>query len=113
MIDQYSFGSMTISGIRYTADLKIINGLVYPDWWRKTGHAVDVDDVTDIINAQPDVRVIGSGSSGLVKVIERLRRHLEDSGIELIVEPTATAIKTFNRLYEEGKQVAGGFHLTC
>ena len=34
-------------------------------------------------------------------------------GIELIEEPTATALQTFNRLQGEGKNVAGAFHLTC
>jgi len=33
MITSYSFGKMTITGKRYTTDLKIIKGQVYPDWW--------------------------------------------------------------------------------
>ena len=113
MIEHYSFGSITISGKRYTSDLTIINGQVHSDWWRKSGHTVSIDDLTDIINAEPDYLVIGSGSSGLMKVSSRLRQHLEDSGIEVLVEPTATAIQTFNRMYDDGKDISGGFHLTC
>jgi len=113
MIDQYSFGSMTISGKVCTSDLKIINGLVYPDWWRKSGHRVDIDDVVDILNVKPDYLVIGSGSSGLMKVSDRLKAHLTERGVELVVEPTAGAIKIFNQLYKNGKNVAAGFHLTC
>jgi hypothetical protein len=73
MIESYSFGSMTISGKRYTSDLKIINGQVSPNWWRKTGHSVNVDEVTDIINAKPDYLIIGSGKFGLMKLNDRLR----------------------------------------
>lgn len=113
MIEQYSFGSITISGKRYTSDLKIINGQVYPDWWRKSGHSVDVEDVADILDAEPDYLVIGSGSSGLMKVSDRLRQHLADCGIEVIVEPTSDAIGTFNQICADGKNVTGGFHLTC
>ena len=61
MIDHYSFGSMSIFGKQYRSDLKIINGKVIPDWWRKTGHTVDVDDVTEILSSKPDYVVFGSG----------------------------------------------------
>ena len=51
MIERHSFGSMTILGKRYTSDLKIINGQVHSDWWRKRGHSIAVDEITDILNA--------------------------------------------------------------
>ena len=113
MIENYSFGSITISEKQYTSDLKIINGQVYPNWRRKSGHTVDVEDVTDILNAAPDYLVIGSGKMGFVKVSAGLKRKLADRGIEVVVERSRKAIETFNRLYGEGKNVAGGFHLTC
>lgn len=113
MIEQYFFGSIVILGKQYSSDLKIINGEVYPDWWRKSGHSVDTDDVADILDAKPDYLIIGSGSSGLMKVSDRLRQHLSDCGIQVIVEPSGTAMKTFNQMYAEGKSVCAGFHLTC
>jgi len=113
MIEQYSFGSITILGRQYTTDLKIIHGKVYADWWRTSGHSVALDDIADIISAQPDYLVIGSGSSGLMKVSGPLVKHLVASGIQLVEEPTSRAIQTFNQMYAAGKNVAGGFHLTC
>jgi len=113
MIEKYRFGSITVLGRQYTSDLKIINGQVHSDWWRKNGHVVDIDDVADIIEEKPDYLVIGSGSSGLMKVNDQLKAYLTDCGIRLIAEPTSTAIETFNQLYGEGKDIAGGFHLTC
>jgi hypothetical protein len=113
MIEKYRFGSITVSGRQYTSDLKIIHGQVHSDWWRKNGHLVDIDDVVDIIGEKPDYLVIGSGSSGLMKVNGPLQEYLADCGIRLITEPTSIAVETFNQLYGEGKDIAGGFHLTC
>ncbi|MEA1932944.1 MAG: Mth938-like domain-containing protein [Thermodesulfobacteriota bacterium] len=48
MIDNYSFGKIVINGQVYTSDLKIVKGRVYSGWWRKSGHSVSIDDVTDI-----------------------------------------------------------------
>lgn len=113
MIERYTFGSIIIMGKQYTSDLKIINGQVVSDWWRKSGHVVDVDDVADILNAKPDNLIIGSGSSGLMRISDRLRQHLMDCGIQVIEEPSSAAMKTFNQMYDDGKNVAAGFHLTC
>ena len=113
MIEGHSFGSMTISGKRYTSDLKIINGQVFPDWWRKTGHSVAIDEVTDILNAKPDYLIIGSGKFGLMKVSDRLRRCCEECGIQLIIKPSKAAVKIYNKMHADGKNVAGAFHITC
>ena len=113
MIDHYSFGSITISGKQYTSDLKIINGQVYPNWRRKSGHTVDIAEVADILNAKPEYLVIGSGSFGRMKLSKQLKQYLTDCGIQVIVEPSGTAIGTFNRMYADGKNVCAGFHLTC
>ncbi len=113
MIDHYSFGSMTIQGKPYRSDLKIIKGVVVPDWWRKSGHLVEVEDLADVFAAEPDYLVLGSGSSGLMKVGEGVRTYCAAHGIELLPESTARAVETFNRLYDRGENVAAGFHLTC
>jgi hypothetical protein len=113
MIEKYSFGSITISRKRYNSDLKIINGKVHPDWWREKGHTVTVDEVTDILNAKPDYLIIGSGKFGLMKLSDKLRRHLSDCGVEVIVERSKTAVKIYNKMYADGKNVAGAFHLSC
>ena len=113
MIEQYSFGSMIISGKRYTSDLKIINGQVFPDWWRKKGHSVAVNEVTDILSAKPDYLIIGSGKFGLMKVSDPLRVHLSNCGIQVIVKRSKTAMEIYNQMYADGKNIAGAFHLSC
>lgn len=113
MIQEYRFGSMKVAGRTYHDDLKIIAGEVHARWWRKEGHTVEVDDVSDILAVRPDILVVGQGKPGYMQVTASLRSVLADAGIHLIEEPTATALQTFNRLQQEGRNVAGAFHLTC
>jgi hypothetical protein len=113
MIEQYSFGKMIVSSKTYSSDLKIINGEVVPNWRRKTGHVVDVDDVTDILKAKPQYLIIGTGIGGRMKVTKTVKMKLKRLGIELVEEPTSEAIKIYNQMFDTGKNVAAGFHLTC
>lgn len=113
MIETYSFGNIRINGKSYSSDVKIIGEKVVSNWWRKTGHVVDVDDVTDILNSDVEILVVGMGQPGLMKVSPALKSELKNRGIELIEKPTAEAYVEFNRLHAKGKKVAGAFHLTC
>ncbi len=113
MINDYRFGSMEINGTTYQADLKIVRGRVVPQWWRKEGHKVYVEDIQDILEAQPEVLVVGRGKPGLMKPSNDVRTACRERNIELIEEPTDDAVRTFNELIKAGKKVAGAFHLTC
>jgi hypothetical protein len=113
MIEHFSFGSIIVDGITYTNDIKIIRGSVIPTWWRKSGHRVDIEDVRDIIEAKPNILVLGKGKPGMMKSSRSLCEFLKQNDIELIEEKTSKAIKTFNRLFKQGKNACAGFHLTC
>ncbi len=113
MIEQYSFGNIVVNSVRYTNDMKIVQGKVVPEWWRKRGHSVDVDDVQDILKSGPDIVVLGKGSPGMMKATRALREFLKDRNIKLIEEKTTKAVETFNLLLKEGQDIAAGFHLTC
>ena len=112
-IDSYSFGNMVIEGITYTSDLKIIRDRVVDSWWRHSGHVVDIDDLRDILTARPEILVLGRGKPGLMRSTERLRERLAAENIKLYEESSAKAVKIFNKLWQEGRDVAAGFHLTC
>jgi hypothetical protein len=113
MITQFSFGKIVVSGKTYRDDIKIVNGQVISDWWRKSGHRVDVHDVADILKSEPDILVIGKGSPGLMKSSASLRDYLSTHNVELIEKKTTKAIEIFNKLFQEGRKVAAGFHITC
>ena len=113
MITEFSFGRIVVNGQTYTHDLKIVAGKLVPEWWRKSGHMVELEDVQDILAARPEVVVIGTGSPGYMRTGAALRRRLEKDNIELIEEPTSQAVKTYNRLFSEGRRVCAGFHVSC
>ncbi len=113
MITEFSFGKIVCQGNIYTNDIKIINGQVVANWWRRSGHRVDIEDIDDILEAKPDILIIGQGSPGLLKTTAPLRAQLIAGNIELIEKKTAKAMQVFNQLYGEDKRVAAGFHVGC
>lgn len=112
MIDSYLFGQIVIDGNRYTSDVIIFPDHVSDNWWRKEGHSLHVDDIGEILREKPEVLVVGTGSSGLVRVPEGTRKRIKSEGIELVVEPTEKACETFNRL-SKSRRVVAALHLTC
>ena len=113
MITDFSFGKIVVNGKIYTDDIKIVRGQVIADWWRKSGHRVDVEDIADILESGPDTVVIGKGSPGLMKTSAELREKLATHKIALIEKKTSKAIEVFNKLFQEGREVAAGFHISC
>lgn len=111
-IEKYSFGEMVIDGQKYTRDLIIVPGKIIPNWWRKEGHFLMLDDLTDIPFGEIASLIIGTGKFGMMKIGEELNIRLAGQGIEMYVERTAKAAELFNQL-KSSKKVAAGFHLTC
>ena len=112
MIDSYDFGQIVIDGKRYEKDLIFFSDRIKGDWWRKMGHLLQMEDLKEVLEAKPEVLVVGTGYYGAMTVPPETRRHVESEGIEIIVEKTAEACKTFNRLVISRKVVAA-LHLTC
>ena len=113
MIDKYKSGHIIVNNRTYHQDLKIIQGQVVDNWWRKTGHRVDVNDMTDVLDASPDIIVIGTGYAENMSVSNDLTSVTRQRDIKLIAENTNKAVQTFNDLFAKGKNVSGAFHLTC
>ncbi len=136
MIEEYKFGSITIDGKTYNHDVEVRwtpkdpapklgagptgqAGEVLP-WRRKESHVIDLDDIKRALEQNPKTIIIGTGLSGIAKVSDRLKQEVESKGIQLIIDRTEQATKTFNIINdesqdEEGEQrkVIGFFHLTC
>ena len=112
MIESYSFGKIKISGKLHTSDV-----IIYPDhvddhWWRKEGHRLNIDDLKNVWQADPEVLIVGTGYYSFMKVPNEVKEHVTSKNIELIVESTKEAYKTYNRLASKRRTVAA-FHLTC
>lgn len=115
MIDSYEFGMILINGKRYTSDVIIFPDRILDGWWRKEGHNLYVEDLKEILTAetQPEVLVVGTGYSGVMKISKEVEETLRSRRIELIVQPTKQACKTFDELSESGRRTVAAFHLTC
>ena len=111
-IEEYSFGKMVINGKFYTQDLIIYPDSIEDSWWRKKGHSLVPEDIPRVLEMKPEVLVVGTGASGVLKVPASTKKQLADEGIELIDMKTDKAAKEFNRLKSQ-KHVVGAFHLTC
>jgi hypothetical protein len=111
-VEHYSFGKITIEGKTYTSDV-----IVYPEradasWWRREGHNLQIEDLADVLKAEPAVVIIGTGSLGVMKVPKKTISHLEAKGIVVYVERTGKAVELFNEL-QKNKIVIATLHLTC
>jgi hypothetical protein len=115
MIDFCDFGVIVVHGKRYTSDVIVLPERVIEGWWRREGHEICVEDLSDVLNCElkPEVLVVGTGFYGMVKVLLEVENALNSRGITLIAQPTKEACKTFNQLLKSKKCVAGAFHLTC
>jgi len=113
MIDSYGFGRIVIDGKQYTSDVIIFPNRVMGDWWRKEGHRLHVNDLDEALKEKVEVLIVGTGYSGLMKVPAETKEFMKNKGIELIIQPTREACKTYNTLIKSGKTVIAALHLTC
>jgi len=111
-IDSYRFGEILINGQKYTTDVIIFPDSVISDRWRKAGHELCRNDIDDVLKEKPQVLVVGSGASGLMKVLPEVEEITHKQGIELVVETTDKACDVYNRMCDSQFTVAV-FHITC
>jgi len=111
-IDCYEFGQVKIGGESYRSDLIIYPDRIDPQWWRKEGHSLQIEDLQGVVEARPEVLVVGTGRYGMMGIPQSTRDYLASLGIELIAEDTRRACETFNRMGQE-RRVVAALHLTC
>ncbi|MDO9068747.1 MAG: MTH938/NDUFAF3 family protein [Deltaproteobacteria bacterium] len=112
-IESYSFGLIKIGGRGFNSDL-----IIYPDhvddkWWRKEGHLLQVEDLTDIFALQPEVLIVGQGLPGLMQVDRKVVEYCRCNGILLVVAPTEKAVEEYNNSSGKKEKVVACLHLTC
>ena len=112
MINHYEFGSITINGKEYQHDVIVYGDASADDqWWREESHNMTVKDLKCLPDTF-DALVIGNGATSCCLIPKETIKHFGEKG-EVIVQKTGEAVKTFNQLLSEGKDVVGAFHLTC
>jgi hypothetical protein len=112
LIDFYSFGQIIVDGKRYTNDIIIFPNRIRDNWWRKEGHRIEIEDLKEVIQEEPEILVVGTGYFGFVKVSAEVKEYVKGKGIELTIQSTKDACNTFNS-FKSGKKVVAALHLAC
>jgi hypothetical protein len=111
-IGSFRFGRIVVDGAAYNKDLIILPDKVLPNWWRVEGHTLSLNDLQPVLDAGPEVLVIGKGVFGRLEVPEATSRALEASGLELVVLRTDKACQRYNELSDR-RSVSAALHLSC
>ena len=112
MIEEYEFGMIRIDGKTYRADVIITPRGVIDNWWRKEGHRLCRLDLAAALAESPELLIIGTGHSGMMKVPGSLVEELTREGIRTIVEKTGDAVREWQGL-GKGHNAVAALHLTC
>jgi len=112
IIDFYHFGQIVINGKRYSSDVIVFPDRVRDNWERKIGHQLCLEDITGAIAENPELLVVGTGASGLMRVLPEVHEEVDTRKIKLIAEATDKAWHTYNQFCHSQKVVAA-LHLTC
>jgi len=97
MIESYDFGRIVIDERKLGRGVVIFPDRIDMNWWRREAHTLSVDDVKEFIEAKPEVLVIGTGHSGLMKIHPEPEQHPRSSGIELITAKTEKTVQDLQR----------------
>ncbi len=110
-LGKYHFGRVEVDGVPYEHDLEILLREVRA-WHRKEGHKVHPEDLAAVLAEAPQVLIVGTGYTGLLRITPEAERLVRDRGIELDVLKTGEAVEAYNELAPKTK-VCALLHLTC
>jgi hypothetical protein len=110
-IRDYRFGHVMVDEQAFDFDLIVLPARVVPNWWRKEGHSLCMDDLSDVLEELPAHLVVGSGHDARMQPQPDALRALEARGIDVEVLPTQAAIRRFGEL--DPATTAAALHLTC
>ncbi|MHA1400952.1 MAG: Mth938-like domain-containing protein [Candidatus Heimdallarchaeaceae archaeon] len=113
VVEYYMFGKIIVNGQTYTKDLIIFPDYIQSNWWRKEGHTLHLEDLTEVFNRKPEILVVGIGAQGVMKISEEIKEEIKRKGLELIIAKTGQAVEEYNKLVKDNKNVAAALHLTC
>jgi hypothetical protein len=110
-LEDYSFGRVTVDGHEHTRDLIVLPDRVVPDWWRREGHSLAMDDLDEVLEELPERLVLGVGAQSQLRPDPAVLAALERRGVQVECLPTDAAVRRYGELDE--RRTAAALHLTC
>ena len=111
MIDSTKFGEITVNGKPYDSDLTVYwDGRVA---FRSKEHVVELGEFLKVMKAGPDVLVVGTGQSAVLRIAPEVIQLASDRKVQVYAEATPRAVEMFNAFASSGRKVVGIFHVTC
>ncbi len=111
-IDSFSFGNIIIGGKSFTSDVIVFPDRVLSPWIREEEHRPQISEFADIVRAEPEILIIGTGYAGVMSIADPVKNYLTARGIDVRVAKTKAATELFNSLVGKEKVVAA-LHITC
>jgi len=110
-IEGYRFGRVLVDGHEETRDVIVLPHRVVRNWWRKDGHSLVIEDLTDVLDELPKRLIVGTGASGQMRPEPKALDLLRQRGIEVDVRKTDDAVRLLADL--DPATTAAALHLTC
>jgi hypothetical protein len=110
-LSDYSFGSLRVDGAEHTRDLIVLPDRIVPDWWRREGHSLALEDLEEVIDELPERLILGCGAHGRLEPPPAVLEELSSRGVEVEAMPTAEAVRRYGEL--DPARTAAALHLTC
>jgi hypothetical protein len=110
-LSQYRFGRILVDGSEHRRDLIVLPGRVVPDWWRREGHSLALEDLEEVLDELPERLVLGCGAEGRLVPDPAVLEALERRGVSVEAMPTGRAVERYRAL--EPDRTAAALHLTC
>ena len=110
-IDSSYFGSIVIDGKKYDRDVVIFwDGEIQEKESRS--HDFSKEELQDLLMREPEIIIVGTGNSGLVKINPAAEVFARVNGVQLVSKLTPHAIEDFNK-YSKRRRVIAVLHITC
>jgi hypothetical protein len=110
-LTDYSFGSLRVDGDEHSRDLIVLPNRVVPNWWRREGHSLALEDLDEVMDELPERLILGCGADGRLQPPPAVLEGLRARGVEVEAMPTAEAVQRYRELDPE--RTAAALHLTC
>ena len=110
-LEDYSFGRLVVDGSEETRDVIVLPERVVRNWWRRSGHALVLEELEDVLDELPARLVVGTGAHGRMHPDPDTLARLAERGIEVEILPTGEAVERYSAL--NPAEAAAALHLTC